>query len=278
MIYVCLPCHDEGPTVGLVLWRIRKVFEGLGREYQVLVVDDGSRDQTAEVLERYQEVVPLTVIRHPDRQGYARAVEALVRRALESSDRPRRDAAILMQADYSHRADYLTDAIRRLESGSDVVVGEAGLRHAPTRGYRLARRLGARWLRGVVAADGVRDPLSGFLGIRLSTLRAAFARGEPVLRCRDWAANAELLALAAPSARRIDAIAIEERQDLQARPSRVRPWAAARAWLGARGHIRRSRLARPVPPSPAAPEEGDTDRRGRGRSRGRRRRQGRRSG
>ena len=57
MIYVCIPAHDEGPTVGLLLWRIRKVFEEFPREYQFLVGDDASTDGTAEILEPYQKVL-----------------------------------------------------------------------------------------------------------------------------------------------------------------------------------------------------------------------------
>ena len=51
MIYVCIPSYDEAPTVGLLLWKIRQVFAAFPREYQLLVLDDGSTDTTAEVLE-----------------------------------------------------------------------------------------------------------------------------------------------------------------------------------------------------------------------------------
>ena len=51
MIYVCIPSHDEAETVGLVLWKIRKVFESLGREYHVMVGNDGSTDHTGEAVE-----------------------------------------------------------------------------------------------------------------------------------------------------------------------------------------------------------------------------------
>ena len=53
MIYVCIPSYNEAPTVGLLLWKVRQVFAGFPREYQLLVLDDGSDDATAEVLERY---------------------------------------------------------------------------------------------------------------------------------------------------------------------------------------------------------------------------------
>src|ERR671938_1079940 len=103
MIYVCIPSYNEAPTVGLLLWKIRQVFAGFPREYQLLVVDDGSTDSTAEVLEPYARVLPLTVIRHPERQGYAASVEELLRVAVKGTDPPKRDCAILMDADLTHQ-------------------------------------------------------------------------------------------------------------------------------------------------------------------------------
>jgi glycosyltransferase involved in cell wall biosynthesis len=62
MIYVCIPSYNEAATVGLLLWKIRQVFSAFEREYQLLVADDGSTDATAEVLDPYSRVLPLTVV------------------------------------------------------------------------------------------------------------------------------------------------------------------------------------------------------------------------
>jgi glycosyltransferase involved in cell wall biosynthesis len=238
MIYVCIPSHDEGPTVGLVLWKIRKVFSEFGREYQLLVADDASTDRTSETLAPYLKVLPLTVVRNDQRVGYAGSVEALLRLSLERSDRPRRDCAVVMHADFSHGPQFLPEMVRQMESGADLVVAEATLAGEPSRAHRILRRMAPRIVGGV-KVEGVRDTVSGFLAVRLSSLRLALKdRDERLLETEGWAANAELIARLSRQARRIEAVSVVERHDLRSRPSRIEPWAVARELWGARRAVR----------------------------------------
>ena len=249
MIYVCIPSFDEATTVGLLLWKIRRVFGEFPREYQLLVADDGSSDHTAELLEPYAKVLPLTVIRHGARQGYAASVEELLREALERTDRPKRDCAVLMHADFSHGPESIPEFVRRVESGADLVVGEATLSGEPSRGQRWLRRSAPWLLRGRLGVPGVRDIVSGFGAVRLVCLRNAIrAQSGPLLSADDgWVANAELYARLAHHARRIETVPVVERHDLRSRPPRRTAWVAARSiWQAGR------RLKVPLAPPPRA--------------------------
>lgn len=250
MIYVCIPSHDEAPTVGLLLWKIRQVFAAFPREYQLLVLDDASTDTTSEVLEPYTRVLPLEVIRHSKRQGYAASVEELLRKAVELTDRPKRDTAILMHADFAHQPQTIPDLVRRIESGADLVVAEGRLEGQPSRTYRLLRRYAPTLLRGVVSVPGVKDIVSGFAAIRLVALRNALrSQNDRLLQTDGWAANAELYWRTGRYARRLESVVSLERHDLKTRPSRVRPWECAGALWAARPVLRAS----PVPPAPPEP-------------------------
>jgi len=251
MIYVCIPSHDEGPTVGLLLWRIRQVFTGFPREYQLLVGDDASTDSTREILQPYSRVLPLTVVRNATRQGYAATVEGLLRHAAERTDRPKRDCAIVMHADFTHGPQFLPELVRRIEGGADLVVGEGVLHGEASRPHRLLRRWAPMLLRGRVGVRNVSDVVSGYLALRLVTLKASMKDAGPrLLQTDGWAANAELIGRIGRLARKVETVPTVERHDLRQRSSRLEPWVATRALWKARGEFRFPAVTQPSRQAP----------------------------
>ena len=209
MIYICIPAYNEERTIGVLLWKIRKVMREFGRDYEVLVLNDGSTDGTATVLDRYRNVLPLRVLKEEHRGGYPGAVQRLLREALDRTSYPKRDAAVLLQADFSESPDYIVPLLKALEGGADIVAGvvEENGRSAPNghpapRAVRVVRRM-APWVLGK-AYDGapVSDPLSGFRAYRLIVLKKALAEF-------------------APHARRIAEAPVTLRYDVDGRPSRL---------------------------------------------------------
>ncbi|HEV2750967.1 MAG TPA: DUF3108 domain-containing protein [Gemmatimonadales bacterium] len=241
MIYVCVPVHNEARTAGLVLWKVRQVFTAFPREYQLLVLDDASTDDTADVLASYAKVLPMTIVTHPERRGYARSVESLLRLALQKTDRPKRDCAITLHADFAHSPEAMADLVKHLESGADLVVAELLEERGGGR-VSQALRFARRWAPRLLRVAGLRDSVSGYLALRLIVLRQAL-RGDaaPFLHTDGWCASAELVARLAPYARRLDTVSAAARYDLVQRPSRVRPWRQLlNAWR-ARSVIRAAR-------------------------------------
>ncbi|MGH7505343.1 MAG: glycosyltransferase family 2 protein, partial [Longimicrobiales bacterium] len=247
MIYICIPAHNEEQTVGVVLWKVRQVMAELGRDYQLLVADDGSTDRTPAVLQPYTRVLPLTVYRTDTRRGYAAALELLLREALRRSEYPRRDVIIVLQADFSEDPQHVETLVKRIESGADIIASNTvygGVR--PTRKYRWGRAAMNRLLRRFAWPERVRDPLAGLNAYRVATVKRALEErnGGRLLQHEGWAANAELLKEAAPHARRVDVVELEHRRERLQREERFHFMPVFREVFA----LVRGRVTDPLPP------------------------------
>lgn len=251
MLYICIPAYNEAPTIGVLLWRIRKVLKDFPREYEIIVFDDGSSDATAETLQPYGDVLPLSVLGGERHVGYAAALDALCRAVVTRTRYPRRDAMLLMQADFTDQPEHIPELVRRFEGGADVVVGErTTLPTAPVPVRRL-RRI-APWLtRPFLSVPGVADPFGSFRLLRIAVVRDLIKQlgDAPIIAGAGWAANVDLLSKAVPFARRVETVSVDQRFDIRPRPSRIRPFTDALnlyrfAWA--------TRSRRIVPPTTAA--------------------------
>jgi glycosyltransferase involved in cell wall biosynthesis len=251
MLYICIPAHNEGATIGLLIWRIRKVFQGYSREYEILVYDDASTDDTAEVLAPYADVAPLAVIRGEKRVGYGRALDILAREASRRTKYPRRDGMIIMQGDFTDQPENLPELIKRFEGGADVVIGERPSVQQPLEVKRM-RQLSPWAIRFFIGVDGIADPFSSFRLIRISIIRDLLKTDQekPLVTGDGWGANVSLLLTTLPLARRVEKVEVAPRYDLRVRTSRIRPFSDAMALYRFGKTNRGKRLAVPTQPQP----------------------------
>lgn len=111
-VVVLIPAYNAGKTITKVIERIPK---GLADE--IIVVNDGSRDNTQEVLER---IPSIRIISHPQNRGYGAAQISLYEAALESGA----DFIAIMHADEGHFPEELPVMLAPLRDGSaDLVAG-----------------------------------------------------------------------------------------------------------------------------------------------------------
>jgi hypothetical protein len=257
LLYICIPVHNEAPTIGVLLWKIRGALQDFARDYELVVYDDASTDVTAEVLEPYTRVLPLTVLTGTHRRGYGAALDALARYVAAHTRYPRRDAMIVMQGDFTDRPEHIPELVKRFEGGADIVVTERQMRDADPAPVRRLRKLAPWILRPFLRVEGVPDPTSTYRLIRISVLRDALrdAGDRALVSEAGTAANAELLSALAPHYRRVESVPVEPRYDVRPRESRVRALADALALarFGWRNRKPGAAAARPLAAAPIRP-------------------------
>ncbi|MDE2975103.1 MAG: glycosyltransferase family 2 protein [Gemmatimonadota bacterium] len=237
MIHICIPCRDEERTIGVLLWKIREVMLELGRDFRVLVLDDGSGDGTGAQLAKYERVLPLAVLSERSPIGYGRALDKLLRAAAAGTRYPKRDAIVTMQADFTEHPGHLRALIRTFEGGADIVACEAGPETGkPPFAVRFARRLGVQALWRPAPGGPAVDPMVAFRAYRAVVVKRALrAAGDgPLVTADGWAANADLMRVLAPLARRVAWMPLGLRYDIRRRRTRLRVLAAVREILRVR--------------------------------------------
>ncbi len=226
VLRICIPVHNEATTIGVLLWRLRSVFQGFSREYDVVVYDDASTDGTDEVLEPYRSVMPLTVLRGNGHRGYAASIDALVRHVAADDEYARRDAMVLLQGDFTESPEHLPELVKRFEGGADLVAVHRAVSDATPADERRLRRWGRWAVTPFLRLPPVADPFTGFRLVRISVLRELLKAlgSRPVCAGDGWAANIDFALNVTPFARRIENVEFAPRYDVRQRSSRRRGW------------------------------------------------------
>jgi dolichol-phosphate mannosyltransferase len=115
MLTVVIPVYNEEKQIDKTISVITGTLQQISDQYQLVMVDDGSGDQTWQVLKSLSDNVPgLEAIRFSRNFGKEAAIMAGLSRA-------RGDACIVMDADLQHPPELIPEMVRLWEKGFDVV-------------------------------------------------------------------------------------------------------------------------------------------------------------
>lgn len=114
---VVLPVYNEEENIPLVHGQVKRALEALGRSYEILYVDDGSKDASFERLNAIAATdATVSIIRFRRNYGQTAALSAGIERSTG-------DIIILMDADLQNDPEDFQHLLAKLDEGYDVVSG-----------------------------------------------------------------------------------------------------------------------------------------------------------
>lgn len=114
---VIIPAYKEGERIGTNLLEIEKYLSGKNYDYEVIVIIDGSPDNTAEIARNYAaQVKNLRIINNPENHGKG----YVVRQGLLEA---KGEFRVFLDADGSTSITHLEKFLPEFEKGYDVVIG-----------------------------------------------------------------------------------------------------------------------------------------------------------
>ncbi len=197
MVSLVIPAYNEEKRLAGTLGRMASYIEHSSFPFEIVVVDDGSTDGTAQLVERFAAKHPwVRLLRHKVNRGKGYAVRTGIFSA-------RGDYIIFTDADLSTPIETADEFLVHLTNGSDVVVGNRRMHES---------RLEARqpWIREFLGRiftritrfllrSSITDQTCGFKGFKRPAALEVFHRQSVF----DWAFDAEILHIAAKRGLRV---------------------------------------------------------------------------
>jgi dolichyl-phosphate beta-glucosyltransferase len=210
-----IPAYNEEERIGKSLEEIFLFCNALGDPYEVIVVDDGSEDETVALLRRrFGDRPQLRIVQQPERRGKGAAVQ-------QGMLNGQGDYLFFSDADLSVPIHTLPSFLTELRNHCDVAIGSRrapGAKieiHQPVFRETMGRVF--TWLSNLVLGLRHSDATCGFKGFRREIAKELFGRQ----RLNNWSFDSEILYLARLKGYRVSEIAVTWRND---KATKVRLW------------------------------------------------------
>ncbi|WP_376697490.1 glycosyltransferase family 2 protein [Wenzhouxiangella sp. EGI_FJ10305] len=155
-ISVIIPAKNEEAAIGQVVEGVRKHLP----EAEIIVVDDGSTDETAEIAQK----AGATVERHPHALGNGAAVKRGARRATG-------EILVFLDGDGQHDSTDIPRLLEKLDQGFDMVVGARSSASSHANAGRLMANGIYNLVASIVTGHTIPDLTSGFRAVRSRKFR-----------------------------------------------------------------------------------------------------------
>jgi dolichol-phosphate mannosyltransferase len=174
-VFVILPAFNEAATLKKLFEHIDAALSEVSLVYHIVLVDDGSIDDTPAIAHELSKRYPVSIMRHSENLGLGATIrDGLVAAAKKAS---KSDVLITMDADDTHTPGLILRMVEKIREGFDVVIASRYQRDSRVIGVPLFRQLlsycASLIFRGILPIKGVRDYTCGYRAYRAEVIKHA---------------------------------------------------------------------------------------------------------
>ncbi|MFA5628669.1 MAG: glycosyltransferase family 2 protein [Dehalococcoidales bacterium] len=168
-VSLIVPAYKEKDNIQPLVTRLAAALGGYN--YEIVIMDDNSRDGTEELVEALAKEFPVRIIVRRDKKGLASAV-------VDGFSYTKSDIIVVMDADLQHPPEVIPSVIKAIEDGADIAVGSRYIEGGGCEGWSLLRRIiskGAAFISHVFlpSTRKINDPMSGLFALKRDVLKGA---------------------------------------------------------------------------------------------------------
>jgi len=209
MIYILLPVYNEAANLEVLFENIRNGMAARGYAYKIIAYNDGSTDDSYDILIRSQATYPLHILGKAQNEGLGFAFKSLLREVVSQSTDDK-DMAVVLDSDNTHNPEHIFHMVNKIRDGFDIVIASRYLQDSRIVGvskFRQFLSLGASFvMRTVFPIQGVKDYTCGYRAYSMECLKKASSKfGDQLIEEKGFACMAELLI----KLRSMDILAVE---------------------------------------------------------------------
>lgn len=229
--YVIIPAYNEGPNLGAVLQHLQQLSATL--PLGVIVVNDGSRDNTLEAAEHFRGKLDLEIVNHPVNLGVPMTFYDGLVAAAKRADPG--DCIFIIEGDGTSDLQVMPEMARRVYDGDDVVVASRYIRGGGYVNFPWQRTAGS-WGVNVVLSiffhvRGLTDYTIFYRAYRADVVQRALKQyGSNYVTTKSFAANLEVLLRVLPFSSRFSEVPLRYDYGLKKSQSKMNPFKTLREY------------------------------------------------
>ena len=223
-ITIVLPAYNEEESLPPLLQRINEAYNLYKWDAHVLVVNDGSKDNTLGVARDFRGDIKVEVLDIQPNSGLANAINQGIRKAIEG--RKDTDIVVTLDADDSQNPFLIQRMMQQVAEGSDLVIASRYQPGARIKGLKRSRKFFS-WAAGLlfrvfVGFEGIKDYTCGFRAYRVDMLRKTINYyGDKFITQKGFGCMVELLLKVASQSATMNEVPMILRYDLKQGESKM---------------------------------------------------------